>query len=182
MSTIPNGLTVFRICLIPFFVVMFYLPWEWASISALTLFCLASLTDWLDGFLARYLKQTSSFGAFLDPVADKMIVCVALILLTARHPHAYMAIAAIVVICREIAVSALREWMSEVGKRHVVSVSWVGKVKTTTQMIAIIALLSEPIDARGWALGIFLLYIAVSLTVVTLIQYARIAVRELKQL
>ncbi len=131
---IPNILTLLRIVLIPVLVVVFYLPGPWSyQISAL-IFGVAAITDWLDGYLARRLQQTSPFGAFLDPVADKLMVAVALVLLVQDNPSELFAVPAAVIIGREIVISALREWMAEIGARTRVAVSIVGKVKTTLQM------------------------------------------------
>lgn len=145
---IPNTLTWIRIVLIPLIVLAFYLPhyWDalpavWAGPSAAIIFSLAGITDWLDGYFARKLNQSSAFGAFLDPVADKLMISTALVLLVSRHPGFIVAIPAAVIIGREIAVSALREWMSELGGRHHVSVSGIGKYKTTAQITALIMML-----------------------------------------
>ena len=112
---LPTILTLLRIILIPFFIVAFYLPTEWGRSAAALLFVLAAFTDWLDGYLARKWDQTSPFGAFLDPVADKLMVAAALVLLVSDRPELLVAIPAIVIIGREIAISALREWMAEMG-------------------------------------------------------------------
>ena len=134
---IPNILTVLRIVLIPVFVLVFFSPYSWANIASTAIFGLAALTDWLDGYLARRLKQLSVFGAFLDPVADKLMVAVALVLLVQDNPTVTFAIPAAIIIGREIAISALREWMSEIGERTKVKVSVIGKVVTTSQMITV---------------------------------------------
>nr|VFJ91553.1 MAG: CDP-diacylglycerol--glycerol-3-phosphate 3-phosphatidyltransferase [Candidatus Kentron sp. LFY]VFJ99659.1 MAG: CDP-diacylglycerol--glycerol-3-phosphate 3-phosphatidyltransferase [Candidatus Kentron sp. LFY]VFK22144.1 MAG: CDP-diacylglycerol--glycerol-3-phosphate 3-phosphatidyltransferase [Candidatus Kentron sp. LFY] len=144
-TNIPNILTLFRIILIPAFVLFFYLPLSWKPLITAAIFGIAALTDWLDGYLARRLGQTSAFGAFLDPVADKLMVVVALVLLVGGHGTPWLAIPAAVIIGREIVVSALREWMAELGQRATVSVATVGKFKTIFQMVAIfIMLLGEP--------------------------------------
>lgn len=142
-------------------------------------FILAALTDWLDGYLARKLNQSSAFGRFLDPVADKLMVAAALIVLVQWHPNIVMAISAIVIISREIAVSALREWMAELGNRTSVAVSYVGKLKTTFQMIAIIVLLLnwESLETLGYALMV----VAVILTLWSMMIYLRAAWPYLKQ-
>jgi CDP-diacylglycerol--glycerol-3-phosphate 3-phosphatidyltransferase len=147
---LPNLLTWIRIILIPLIVLAFYLPhyWDaipasWAGPTASIIFALAGITDWLDGYLARRLNQTSAFGAFLDPVADKLMISTALVLLVSHHPGYAVALPAAVIIGREIAVSALREWMSELGRRHHVSVSGIGKYKTTAQITALIMMLWE---------------------------------------
>lgn len=171
--TIPTQLTLLRIFLIPIFVVVFFLPVAWSSIASAAIFGLAALTDWLDGFLARRLRQASSLGAFLDPVADKLMVAVALVLLTQQHPSIYFAIPAAIIICREIAVSALREWMAQLGERAAVAVSMVGKVKTTVQMIAILLLLYK-VPLAGidvFLIGYVLFYVAAILTLWSMLLY-----------
>lgn len=177
LHTIPNILTIMRIALIPCFVVVYYLPIPYASYTTAGIFCLAGLTDWLDGFLARKLNQSSRFGAFLDPVADKLIVVVALVLLVGSYGSFIITIPAIVIICREIMISALREWMAEVGKRTSVSVSLIGKAKTLIQVVAIIILLSQPVDWRMTPVlvGIVFMYIAAALTLWSMITYLNAA-------
>jgi CDP-diacylglycerol--glycerol-3-phosphate 3-phosphatidyltransferase/cardiolipin synthase len=140
---VPNTLTWIRIGLIPLFVIVFWSPYDWARPVCAIIFSLAGITDWLDGYFARRLNQTSAFGAFLDPVADKLMVSTALVLLVAAHPRATVAVAAAVIIGREIAVSGLREWMSELGARQHVAVSAVGKFKTIAQITALIMMLYE---------------------------------------
>jgi CDP-diacylglycerol--glycerol-3-phosphate 3-phosphatidyltransferase len=174
---LPNALTWFRIVLIPIFVVVFWLPYEWARPLTGWIFALASVTDWLDGFLARRLEQTSAFGAFLDPVADKLVVVVALIMLVQAIPEWWFVIPAAVIIGREIAISALREWMAEIGERAKVAVSVIGKIKTTAQMIALLLLLyREPL----WGLptreiGVVLLYLSAILTLWSMAIYLKAA-------
>ena len=146
---IPNTLTLFRIALIPVFVILFYLPFSWSFLASAMVFVLAAVTDWLDGYLARRLNQSTSFGAFLDPVADKLMVVIAIVLLVNEQQTAWFTIPALVVVGREILVSALREWMAEIGKRTSVAVSWLGKVKTFVQMLAIITLLAVDPDRGG---------------------------------
>ena len=175
--TIPNILTFLRIILIPVLVIVFYVPGQWSyQISAL-IFGLAAVTDWLDGYLARRLQQTSPFGAFLDPVADKLMVAVALVLLVQDNPSPLFAVPAAIIIGREIVISALREWMSEIGARTKVAVSVIGKVKTTLQMIAILLLLYKipvgPLPTH--AVGVVLLYIAATLTLWSMFVYLRAA-------
>jgi CDP-diacylglycerol--glycerol-3-phosphate 3-phosphatidyltransferase len=175
--TIPNILTFLRIILIPVLVVVFYMPGPWSyQISAL-IFGLAAITDWLDGYLARRLQQTSLFGAFLDPVADKLMVAVALVLLVQDNPSELFAVPAAVIIGREIVISALREWMAEIGARTKVAVSIVGKIKTTLQMIAILLLLYKiPVGAfPTHMVGVVLLYIAAILTLWSMFVYLRAA-------
>ena len=139
--TIPTILTLLRIALIPVLAVVFYLPWKWTSFASAAIFALASITDWLDGWIARRYHQYSAFGAFLDPVADKLMVATALFLIVQGHPTAWMALWAAVIVGREIAVSALREWMAELGQRARVAVATVGKIKTIAQMVALLCLL-----------------------------------------
>lgn len=176
-KSIPNLLTLLRIVLIPCFVIAFYLPLPHAGIITASIFCLAGFTDWLDGFLARKLNQISRFGAFLDPVADKLIVAVALVLLVGEYAAFWMTIPALVIVCREITISALREWMAEVGQHTSVSVNYIGKCKTGIQIIALIILLSQPADWRlEWVkLGIVLLYVAMVLTLWSMVTYLRAA-------
>ncbi|MDZ4263073.1 MAG: CDP-diacylglycerol--glycerol-3-phosphate 3-phosphatidyltransferase, partial [Pseudomonadota bacterium] len=146
MTSIPTLLTYLRILLIPVFVVIFFLPFGWVNEVTTIIFGIAAITDWLDGYLARKLNQMSRFGAFLDPVADKLIVGAALILLVQAHPNPWITIATVVIIGREIAISALREWMAEIGESAQVAVSNVGKWKTTAQMVALFMLLyNEPL-------------------------------------
>jgi len=174
MWNTPNLLTLLRIALIPVFVGLFYLP---APVMAAIVFTAAALTDWLDGYLARRLGQTSPLGAFLDPVADKLMVAVALVLLVEANPSPEFALPAAVIIGREITVSALREWMAEVGARAKVAVTMMGKIKTTVQMIAIILLiLHEPVlGLPVFELGEVLLYIAAALTLWSMFLYLRVA-------
>ena len=139
--TIPTWLTLLRILMIPVLVLVFYLPYKWTNLGATAVFALASVTDWLDGWIARRYHQYSAFGAFLDPVADKLMVAVALFLIVQGHPTAWMALWAAVIVGREIAVSALREWMAELGQRARVKVAAIGKIKTVAQMVALLCLL-----------------------------------------
>ena len=174
---IPTILTFLRIGLIPIFVLAYYLPVPWANVATTVIFILAGVTDWFDGYLARRLNQTSAFGAFLDPVADKLMVAVALILLMQTHPTAWMAIPAAVIIGREIAVSALREWMAELGQRAHVAVSFLGKYKTALQMLALIMLLyHEPLLGLPTPMiGFALLYAATALTLWSMFAYLETA-------
>ena len=203
---LPNNLTIARIVMIPLFVAIAYWPpalgigEPMISTNAIAnigmnmdsfsdsflrhilltlLFVFAAITDWLDGYLARRMNITSAFGRFLDPVADKLMVAAALIVLVQWHPNIIMAIAAIVIISREIAVSALREWMAELGNRTSVAVSYVGKLKTTFQMIAIIVLLLnwESLEILGYVLMIA----AVILTLWSMMIYMKAAWPSLKQ-
>jgi CDP-diacylglycerol--glycerol-3-phosphate 3-phosphatidyltransferase len=175
--SLPNLLTSIRIVLIPILVIIFYAPTEWRYLASAAVFAIASVTDWLDGYLARKLGQMTPFGAFLDPVADKLIVAVALVLLVEVHASAVLAVPALVIVCREIVVSALREWMSEYSERRSVAVSLLGKVKTAFQMIAIIVLLANGPDLENdfVILGYILLYAAAALTLWSMYNYLRIA-------
>ncbi|MGI9228378.1 MAG: CDP-diacylglycerol--glycerol-3-phosphate 3-phosphatidyltransferase, partial [Gammaproteobacteria bacterium] len=166
MINIPNTLTLLRIVLIPIFALVFYLPVVWHYQVACLIFTIAALTDLLDGYLARRLGQTSRLGAFLDPVADKLMVAVVLVFLVQDNPTVQLSLLAAVIIGREIAVSALREWMAELGARGRVTVSLFGKVKTSVQMVALILLLyREPIYGLPvYDIGMVLLYIAAALT------------------
>jgi len=176
---IPTTLTWLRIVLIPVFVGVYYLPDAWLAPAgknwlAMSIFAVAAITDWLDGWLARRLGLTSAFGAFLDPVADKLMVAAALILLVALgRADAYLAI---IIIGREIAISALREWMAELGAGKSVAVAFAGKLKTVAQMTAIIALLLyEPLipGVSTPLLGTIALWIAVILTLWSMVHYLR---------
>jgi len=177
MFNIPTLLTWARIGLIPIFVICFYLPVSWSNEATAIIFVLAAVTDWLDGYLARVLKQSSKFGAFLDPVADKLMVAVALVLLVQANPSPWVAIAAAVIIGREIAVSSLREWMAEIGDRTSVAVSTMGKVKTAVQMVSILMLLyQEPFkEFLVYEAGLVLLYVAAALTIWSMILYLKAA-------
>jgi len=172
---IPNILTLLRILLIPVFVLLYYLPVHWAGLAAGAAFGLAAVTDWLDGYLARKLDQASPFGAFLDPVADKLMVAIALVMLVETFASPWLTIPAVVIVGREIVISALREWMAEVGQRAHVAVSYIGKLKTTLQMIAILMLLVfAPGSTFSWV-GVAALYLAAVLTIWSMIQYLRAA-------
>lgn len=139
--TIPTMLTLARIVMIPVLVLVFYLPYKWSNFASAAVFALAAFTDWLDGWIARRYDLHSAFGAFLDPVADKLMVAVALFLIVQGHPTPWMALWAGVIVGREIAVSALREWMAEIGQRATVKVAMIGKIKTVAQMFALLCLL-----------------------------------------
>ena len=151
MLNLPNVLTLIRLALIPVFIILFYWPTDLSNLYAAIVFIIAALTDLLDGYLARKLKLTTKFGAFLDPVADKIIVCTALVLIVEHyslytdvlylHLGKFITIPAMIIVAREITVSALREWMAELGKRANVAVSWIGKWKTTIQLTAISGLI-----------------------------------------
>ena len=184
---IPIALTWLRIVMIPLFVAVYYVPDTWLSPvaknwTAMSLFAFAAVTDWLDGYLARRWRETSAFGAFLDPVADKLMVAAALILLVQLgRAEAYLAI---IIIGREIAISALREWMAQIGRTKNVAVAFVGKVKTAAQMTAIIALLLwEPVipGIATPVLGTVALWVAAILTLWSMLHYLRLAAPHLRQ-
>lgn len=172
---IPNILTLARIAFIPLLVMFFYLPYAWSMPLAAGLFALASVTDWLDGYLARRLNQSTPFGAFLDPVADKLMVAVALALLIELYDTVWLTLPALVIIGREIVISALREWMAEMGKRGSVAVSWLGKVKTALQMVALLLLLAFTPGTTLSLLGVVTLHIAAIMTLWSMILYLRAA-------
>ncbi len=191
-KSLPNILTSTRIILIPIFVLVFYLPVFYAHFIAGFIFFLACCTDWLDGHLARKWQITTAFGAFLDPVADKLLIAVALVLIVAEGPK-YLAFPAAVIICREIMISALREWMAELGKRASVAVSNLGKIKTGVQMAALIGLIIRmPQGDTFWPftwmqmewfaiLANILLYFAAVLTLWSMAIYSMAAWRELRE-
>ena len=175
----PNLITLSRIVLIPLIIGVYYLPEDWMSydsknITATAIFIFAAVTDWLDGYLARKLNQMSAFGAFLDPVADKLIVAAALIVLLKEGR--VDAVVALIIIGRELAISALREWMASVGQAKSVAVAFIGKLKTGFQLVAIAMLLYD--DTLLWVfncavLGTILINIAAVLTVVSMLYYLR---------
>ena len=180
MSGLPNALTWLRIALIPLFVVLFYVPVWWGRPAAAVVFGLAGITDWLDGYLARRMNVTSSFGAFLDPVADKLLVVAALVLLVSdgrAWAGTLVTLASIVIIGREITISALREWMAELGARGQVAVSQVGKYKTTAQIIALLLMLyRDPIAGLPiYLIGVAFLVLAAALTLWSMTVYLRSA-------
>lgn len=174
---IPTYFTLLRILLIPIFVIVYYLPMQSSSFCAAIIFFLAGATDWLDGFLARKLNMHSELGAFLDPVADKLLVAFALVMLAAEPSLRFIAIPCAIIICREIIISALREWMSELGKRTSVAVSYIGKVKTLIQMFAIFILLIY--NSYNYfslmIIGYCALYIAAILTLWSMAMYVQAA-------
>jgi len=180
--TLPNFLTLLRILLIPVLVVLFYLPWAWSGAACAAAFALAMLTDLLDGWLARKLEQETRFGAFLDPVADKLIVSAALVLIVSREQTLVAVAPAMIVIGREIAVSALREWMAQLGRRSLVRVSQLGKIKTVAQAAAIVLMLyHQPVAGLDANLaGLALLYVAAALTLVSMVVHPRSAWRHLR--
>lgn len=180
--SIPNLLTMLRILIIPLLVFVYYFPPNLIGMRlAALLFALAGLTDWLDGYLARKLNQTSKLGAFLDPIADKLIVVTVLVMIADEFGKLSILIPALIIIGREIAVSGLREWMSELGYRGSVSVSMLGKIKTTAQMISLFLLLYRyPVfGIPVFDIGVWLLYLAAALTLWSMLVYFRRAVQVL---
>lgn len=182
---IPIFLTWMRVLLIPVFTLLFFLPKGWIAPetvdwTAAIIFALAAVTDWFDGFLARLWKQTSDFGAFLDPVADKLMVATALLLLVSLG-RTYV-IFAIIIIGREITISALREWMAQMGRRSSVAVATIGKFKTAAQMVAIFLLLlaSSQFDNIFYLTGNILMFIASVLTLWSMFYYLKMAWQEIK--
>ena len=175
--TIPTLITLFRILLIPVLVLVFYLPYKWTNVAATAIFVVGALTDWLDGWIARRYGMYSAFGAFLDPVADKLAVAVALVLIVQYHHTVFMALIAAVIIGREITISALREWMAEIGQKARVKVAAVGKLKTIVQMVALSMLLFRE-DLFGlpiFMIGEGLLAVAAALTLWSGYAYVRAA-------
>tara|TARA_R110000868_G_scaffold8205_3_gene42426 strand:+ start:17726 stop:18277 length:552 start_codon:yes stop_codon:yes gene_type:complete len=173
MKQLPNMLTSARVVLIPIFVAVYYLPWAYAHFVAAMIFIVASITDWFDGYLARRLNVASKMGAFLDPVADKLLVATALVLVATDSCSAALAIPAAVIIGREIVISALREWMATIGQRTSVAVGQIGKWKTAAQMFAIMFLVANRPGYHS-LFGIFgyiLIYIAVVLTIWSMVMY-----------
>ena len=180
---IPNTLTWLRIATVPLIVVLFYAPYPWADPAAGLLFAAAGITDSLDGYLARRLGQTSRLGTFLDPVADKLIVAVALVLLVSRDARALIVLTAAVTIGREIAVSALREWMAEIGERRKVAVSQLGKYKTTFQIVGLSMMLfrRDLFTLPTYNIGVVLTVLAAILTLTSMVAYLRAAWPELRR-
>jgi len=191
MWTIPNQITLFRIILIPVFLVVFYLPLSWSHFGAFAIFWLAAVSDILDGYLARKLNQSSAFGAFIDPVADKLMVVVALVMIAQDYQAWWISVAAIIMIAREVFISALREFMSSRGKRDIIAVSNMGKYKTAAQMLGIMGLIWRP----DYDIPLILFYfpheilnflsyafyaVATVLTVTTMVSYFKAAWPELK--
>lgn len=174
---IPLMLTWLRILAVPVVVLLYLLPFTWAHPAAALVLAAAAFTDWLDGYLARSLSQTTELGAFLDPVADKILVSVALVMVLASHLIPYLGVAAAIIIAREIVISALREWMSVIGKRAGVKVSHIAKVKTTIQMLALVLLVWYHPETYGWVIwvGPILLYIAAALTLWSMFFYIKTA-------
>jgi len=178
---LPTWLTLFRVILLPVMVVVFYLPFRWSNLGAAAVFVIAGFTDWLDGYLARRMNLTSAFGAFLDPVADKLMVAVTLFLLVQSHPGGWqgvlLAVTASVIVGREISVSALREWMAQIGARSKVKVAFLGKLKTLAQMVALVVLLvqHDTESLASYNIGEALLVLAGILTIWSGLDYLRAA-------
>ena len=175
--TLPTLITLLRIALIPLFVVVFYLPYSWANVVATIIFTLAAISDWVDGYLARSMQLESPFGAFLDPVADKLMVVVVIILLVEAHPSIAIALPSVIIVAREISISALREWMAELGSRTTVRVSSIGKFKTAAQMIALgFMIYYEPLYGLPiFDIGLVVYYVAALLTITSMVIYLRAA-------
>jgi CDP-diacylglycerol--glycerol-3-phosphate 3-phosphatidyltransferase len=182
LLTVPNLLTWMRIFAIPVVVVLFYLPFPWSDPAAGAMFAIAGITDTLDGYYARKLGQTSRLGAFLDPVADKLIVAVALVLLVSKDTRLIVVLPAIVIIGREIAISALREWMAEIGQRTKVAVSRLGKIKTILQIVGLSMMLIrwDVWILPTYELGLILTIIAAVLTLISAVDYLRAAWPDLR--
>ncbi len=179
---LPNTLTWMRIFAIPIVVLLYYLPFKWSDPAAGLLFSAAGITDSLDGYFARKYSQTSKLGAFLDPVADKLIVAVALVLIVSRDPRWFVVLTASVIIGREIAISALREWMAEIGQRRKVAVSGIGKLKTILQIVGLSMMLIRW-DLFGlpvYELGLGLTVVAAVLTLYSMQRYLAAAWPDLR--
>ena len=174
---IPTLLTLTRVALIPILAIFFYIPWEYSNIATTFIFIVAGITDWLDGYLARKMQVETKFGAFLDPVADKIMVAFVLVLLVEGESSIWMTLPAAVIIGREITISSLREWMAQIGQHATVKVSQIGKLKTTAQMIAIGCLLysEEFVGVSMQLFGLGMLYIAAILTLWSMMSYLKVA-------
>ena len=179
-NNLPTWLTLLRIALLPVIVIVFYIDAYWARPLSCLVFSVAGVTDWLDGYLARRWGQESRFGAFLDPVADKLMVATVLILIVEFDHSPWLTIPAIVIIGREITITALREWMASVGQRAKVAVGWVGKVKTTAQIIALgmLLYLHDFLGLPIHQIGMVALYVATILTIWSMIDYMMAAFSE----
>jgi CDP-diacylglycerol--glycerol-3-phosphate 3-phosphatidyltransferase len=175
--TIPTILTLFRIALIPVLVLVFYLPYGWTNLAAALVFAVGAITDWLDGWIARRYNMYSAFGAFLDPVADKLAVTVALFLIVQSHPTLWLALLSAIIVGREITISALREWMAGIGEHGAVRVAALGKIKTIVQMVAICFLLHNAplLGLPLFLIGEWMLAIAAILTLWSGLDYLRAA-------
>ena len=180
---LPNTLTWLRIAAIPLIILLFYMPYPWSDPAAGLLFAAAGITDSLDGYFARRLGQTSRLGAFLDPVADKLIVAVALVLIVSKDTRALIVLTAVVIIGREITISALREWMAEIGERRKVAVSQFGKVKTILQIVGLSMMLYRAPLLRIpiYRVGVILTELAALATLVSMVAYLRAAWPELRR-
>jgi CDP-diacylglycerol--glycerol-3-phosphate 3-phosphatidyltransferase/cardiolipin synthase len=180
---IPNLLTWLRIVLIPVVVVLFYLPYDWGDVAAGLLFAVAGITDSLDGYVARRMNQVSPLGAFLDPVADKLMVATALVLIVSRDPTWYVTLTAAVIIGREIAISALREWMAEIGARRKIAVSALGKFKTIVQITGLSMMLfwEDLFGLPIYRIGVVLTIVAAVLTLWSMVLYLRLAWPDLSR-
>ena len=180
---IPNSLTLFRIILIPVFIYAFYLPYEWNHILATSIYFIAGISDWFDGYFARKLNQQSALGAFLDPLADKLMVVIALVLIVAEHPdNNWLMFSTLAIIAREVIISSLREWMATQGKDDIVVVSYAGKVKTFTQLWAIGFLIYAEnfYGLDTFTLGIVLIVLAAALTLYSMMTYLNAAWSTIK--
>ncbi len=180
---LPTYLTLLRIAFIPLLAIIFYLPWQYANTACAVLFIIAGITDWLDGYLARKMSQETPFGAFLDPVADKLMVAFILVLLVEAERSLYFTLPAAIIIGREITIASLREWMAEIGQKAKVKVSQLGKWKTTAQMLAITLFLYGD-NLAGFPIktfGYWLLYIAAVLTLWSMVHYLTAAMATFKE-
>jgi len=180
---VPNTLTWLRIAAIPLIVLLFYMPYPWSDPAAALLFAAAGVTDSLDGYFARRLQQTSRLGAFLDPVADKLIVATALVLLVSKDPRWLIVLTAAVIIGREITISALREWMAEIGARRKVAVSQLGKYKTILQIVGLSMMLYRLrlFGLPTYRIGVVLTEVAAAATLLSMVMYLRAAWPELRR-
>jgi CDP-diacylglycerol---glycerol-3-phosphate 3-phosphatidyltransferase len=180
---LPNTLTWLRIFAIPLIVLLFFMPYHWSDPAAGLLFAAAGVTDSLDGYFARRLGQTSRLGAFLDPVADKLVVAVALVLLVSKDTRALIVLTAVVIIGREITISALREWMAEIGARRKVAVSQLGKIKTVLQIVGLSMMLYRAplLGLPIYNVGVILTELAAAATLVSMVAYLRAAWPELRR-
>ena len=179
-NNLPTWLTLLRIALLPVVVVVFYIDAPWARPLSCLVFSVAAVTDWLDGYLARRWGVESRFGAFLDPVADKLMVATVLILIVEFDASPWLTVPAIIIIGREITISALREWMAQMGERSKVAVGWIGKVKTTAQIIALgmLLYLHDFLGLPIYQIGTVALYVAAVLTIWSMISYMRAAFED----
>ena len=179
---LANFFTCLRVMLIPVFMLVYYIDFRGHHLTASAIFIVACITDWLDGHTARRLKQTSRFGAFLDPVADKLLVAISLVMLAASYPSPWYVIPAALIVAREVLVSALREWMAEQQQRDAVAVGMIGKWKTTLQMIALGVLLATDLNGPWWlwSLGYFLINVAMVLALWSMFLYLNKAWPQLK--